>query len=133
MAKANLEADMHLAATQDGVLRKGNDGQGLRLSIYLLLLGQKGQKIIHAFRHQSRAEGFLFKCVAAEKDSLSPEQGSPTDCLIKSTHHTRISPSPGPEFAFRVSKESGTKWMTLTFVWISSNTHPETAIWWGKL
>lgn len=29
MVKANLEADVRLAATQDGILRKGNDGQGL--------------------------------------------------------------------------------------------------------
>jgi len=62
-----------------------------------------------------------------------PEQGSPMDCLIKSTEHTRLSPAPGPEFAFWVSKEGGTKRMTLIFVRISSNTPTETAIWWGKL
>lgn len=32
VATANLEADMHLATAQDGVLREENDGQGLRLS-----------------------------------------------------------------------------------------------------
>lgn len=94
---------------------------------------KKGQKIIHAFRHQSRAEGFLFHCIAAERDSLSPEQGNPTDCLTKSTDHTRLTPAPGPDFAFWFTKESGTKEMTLSFVRISSNTHTETAIWWGKL
>lgn len=74
MAKANLDGDVHLATTQDGVLRKGNDDQGLRLSP--TAWGKKGQKKIHAFKHQSRS-GFLFKCTAAKRDRLSPEQGSP--------------------------------------------------------
>lgn len=42
MAKANLDADVHLATTQDGALRKGNDGQGLRLSP--AAWGKKGKK-----------------------------------------------------------------------------------------
>lgn len=69
-----------LAAAQDRVLREGNDGQGTKVTS--CCLGEKGQKIIHAFRHQSRAEGFFSKCVTAERDGLSPEQGTPPDCLI---------------------------------------------------
>lgn len=80
MAQATVGADVHLAAAQDRVLREGNDGQGTKVTS--CCLGEKGQKIIHAFRHQSRAEGFFSKCVTAERDGLSPEQGTPPDCLI---------------------------------------------------